>query len=68
MDSLVYEPVWEVGRLASGCSGDLLGIDKLQRQNEEWAMREESLHQYCSTMVVHRGQHAVCSRPYALSC
>ena len=33
MDSPVYEPVWEVGRPALGCSGDSSGIDKLQCQN-----------------------------------
>ena len=43
VDSPVYEPVWEVGRPASGCSGDSSGINKLQCQNEEQAVREESL-------------------------
>ena len=33
--SPVYELVWEVGRPALGCSGDSLGIDELQHQNEE---------------------------------
>ena len=28
-DSLVYKPVWEVGRPASECSGDSSGIDEL---------------------------------------
>ena len=66
MDSLVYEPVWEVGQPASGCSGDSSGIDELQRQNEEQAVREESLRQYRSTMVARHGQRAVCSHPYIL--
>ena len=66
VDSPVYEPVWEVGRPASGCSGDLSGIDELQRQNEERVVREESLHQYRSTMVVRRGQRASRSCPYVL--
>ena len=66
VDSPVYEPVWEVGRPASGCSRDSSGIDKLQRQNEEWAVREESLRRYRSTMVVRRGQRAIRSRPYVL--
>ena len=66
VDSPVYEPVWEVGRPALGCSGNLSGIDKLQCQNEERAVREESLGQYHSTMVVCHGQCAVHSRPYIL--
>ena len=66
--SLEYKPVWEVGRLVSGCSGDSSGIDELQHQNEEQATREEGLRCYHSTMVVCRGQRATCSRPYTLSC
>ena len=66
-DSPVYEPVWEVGHPASGCSGDSLGIDELQHQNEERAVREEGLCHYRSTMVVCRGQHATHSSPYTLS-
>ena len=66
VDSPVYEPVWEVGRPASGCSGDSSGIDELQRQNEERVVREESLRRYRSTMVVRRGQCAIHSCPYVL--
>ena len=66
-DSPVYEPVWEVGHPALGCSGDSSGINKLQHQNEEWAMREERLHHYHSTMVVHHSQCATHSHSYTLS-
>ena len=67
-DSPVYELVWEVGCPMLGCSRDSSGINELQYQNEERAVREEGLHQYHSTMVVHHGQHAIHSCSDTLSC